>query len=236
MNVILGTVISMIGTMTGSLIGVSIRNPKKQFLGGLLGFAGGLMLSIVVFDLIPEAEKTFLFRNTVFFAILGIGIVAIFDSSSDKNDSIKSKSLKAAYLTAFGIMLHNFPEGIIMGCGFAAQKAVGLKMSLVIAVHDIPEGFAVAAPMIASNLKASKIILYSFITALPTAFGAILGFIIGESSGIFLNISLSMASGIMLYIVCGEMLPETTRTFDGITSTISVLAGIITGMVLIKYI
>ena len=33
-------------------------------------------------------------------------------------------------MAALGIMIHNFPEGIIMGCGFVAGGTLGIKMSI----------------------------------------------------------------------------------------------------------
>ena len=45
-----------------------------------------------------------------------------------------------------------------------------------------------------------------------------------------LGACLSFASGIMLYVVCGEMIPESSKLWDGVTSTIGILSGIIVGL------
>lgn len=231
--VILSAMISLIGTMLGASIGIIFKRPSKKLLGAILGFAAGLMLSIVVFDLIPESIEKWSFSGTIIFAIIGILIVMTVDNIIPVKDELGSH-YKVAFLTALGLMLHNFPEGIIMGCGFMAGKTLGLKMSLIIAVHDIPEGMAVSAPLMVSRVKVTKILFYVFITALPTALGAWLGIFVGSISKDVLGACLALASGIMLYVVCGELLPESSRVWHGLTTTIGVLLGILTGLIMIN--
>lgn len=230
--VLIGSVVSLIGTMTGALLGVIVKRPSNKLLGGIIGFAGGLMLAVVVFDLIPEALTKWNFVGTLVFCILGIIIIAIIDNKININSM--DKHAKVAFMAALGLMIHNFPEGIIMGCGFAAGGTLGIKMSIIIAIHDIPEGIAVSAPLIASRVRISKILFYTFITAFPTAIGTWIGAYIANISVNVLGACLSFASGIMLYVVCGEMIPESSKLWDGVTSTIGVLSGIMMGLFMVR--
>jgi ZIP family zinc transporter len=107
-------------------------------------------------------------------------------------------------------------------------------MAIIIAIHDIPEGIAVSAPLMASKVKVCKILFYAFITAFPTAIGTWVGAYIANISMNVLAACLSFASGIMLYVVCGEMIPESSKLWDGVTSTIGVLTGIIIGLIVVK--
>jgi Predicted divalent heavy-metal cations transporter len=218
--------------MVGASLGVIVKKPSNRFLGGIIGFAGGLMLSVVVFDLIPEAIIKWNFFGTLIFCIIGIIVIAIVDNKINLDNV--NKHTKVAFMAALGLMIHNFPEGIIMGCGFAAGGTLGMKMALIIAIHDIPEGIAVSAPLMASSVKVSKILFYAFITAFPTAIGTWVGAYIANISMNILGACLSFASGIMLYVVCGEMLPESSKLWDGITSTIGVLTGIIVGLAIVR--
>lgn len=224
--------ISLLGTMIGASIGVVIKNPSNKMLSGITGFAGGLMLSVVVFDLIPESIREWSFPFTVIFCILGMVLFIAIDYGFHFDNM--GGHLKVAAMASIALMLHNFPEGVIMGCGFAGGGTLGLKMALVIAIHDIPEGVAVSAPLMASRVKVKKILMYAFFTAVPTAFGAFAGAYVGGISKNVLGICLSLASGIMLYVVCGEMIPESNKLWDGIVSTIGILSGIIMGLVIIQ--
>ncbi|SHI44844.1 zinc transporter, ZIP family [Clostridium amylolyticum] len=234
--IILAMSISLIGTMIGASIGVIVRNPSKKLLGTIMGFAGGLMLAVVVFELIPEAiNKTNILFTVIFYSI-GIGIVMLIEKITEKKSMETGNYMKVAIITSLGLMLHNLPEGIIMGCGFLVEQNLGVQMSIIIALHDIPEGIAVTAPLMASNVKVGKIIIYAFLTALPTALGAALGVMTGKISDFYLGLSLALASGIMMYVVFGELIPESNKLWSGILNTLSVIIGLTLGFIMINLI
>ncbi|MDS1003159.1 ZIP family metal transporter [Clostridium sporogenes] len=230
--IVMGTIVSLAGTMIGAAIGVSLKNPSERLLSKLMGFSAGLMISIVIFDLIPEALNTWDYFGVLIFLLLGVLIVYFIDKNTNSIDINMHK--KVAFMTALGLILHNFPEGILMGVGFQAGSRLGLKMAIIISIHDIPEGIAVATPLIASKEKKSKTLFYVFLTAVPTLFGVFLGFYIANISKNFLSMLLSLASGIMIYVVCAEMIPESRNLGNKITSYFYMIVGIIAGLVIIK--
>ncbi|WP_050608328.1 ZIP family metal transporter [Clostridium niameyense] len=230
--ILIGGFVSLVGTVLGALIGVSIKNPSNKLLSKLVAFSGGLMMAIVVFDLIPEALKKWHFPGVVLFCILGIIIIMFVDNKTNSININEHK--KVAFLTSIGIMLHNFPEGIIMGCGFAAGNNLGIKMAIIIAIHDIPEGIAVAAPLIASKENVVKTFLYVVFTALPTCLGTFFGAFIVNISNLLLGMFISLAAGIMLYVVCMDMIPEAAYLGDKKISFIYGSIGVIIGLIIIN--
>ena len=63
------------GTGLGGLIGAMLQKDSKRVVSLLLSFAGGVMLSVVCFDLVTEAIETEMGVGTVVAAIaLGVGI------------------------------------------------------------------------------------------------------------------------------------------------------------------
>lgn len=228
--VILSSLISLIGTMSGATIGTFVKNPSKKFISCIMSFAGGLMLSVVVFDLMPEALNYSGFYYSLIFYLIGMGIIYFIEKATRNKDMYS----KMAFVTALGLMIHNLPEGVIMGCSILASKNLGIKMSIIIALHDVPEGLAVTVPLIADNKGLGKIFAYVFITALPTALGAIIGVLIGNVSELFLGMCLSIASGVMLYVVFGELLPKSNDLHSGIENTIGVLLGVTIGLILVN--
>ena len=229
--ILLGSVVSLTGTMAGASIGVLLRKPSNKLLGGILGFAGGVMMAVVVFDLIPESIEKWSFLGTIVYCILGIVTIMIVDNIFDTKNMFQNSHIKVAIMAALGLMLHNLPEGIIMGCGFVSGTTLGLEMSLIIAIHDIPEGIAISAPLMVSRVRIRKILLYAFFTAFPTAIGVWIGAYVGSISKNVLGACLAFASGIMLYVVYREMIPESSKLWEGITSTIGILAGMIVGLI-----
>ena len=72
---LLGLFFGTFGTTIGGIIGISFKNISNKILSFILEFAAGLMISIVCFDLVPEAlELTNL--STVFFGII-LGVVSM---------------------------------------------------------------------------------------------------------------------------------------------------------------
>ena len=66
----------------------------------------------------------------------------------------------------------------------------------------------VAVPLVAGGMKKWSATLITAVTGAPTILGAMLGFFLGTLSPVWLSVSLSFASGAMLYVVFGELLPE----------------------------
>lgn len=232
--VTLSAMISLIGTMIGASIGIFIRRPSKRLLGAIMGFAGGLMLAVIVFDLIPEAVYKSGLLNTLVFYAIGILSVMFLDNIFSSKKSSNGNYIKVAFITALGLMFHNLPEGVIMGVGFLAGENLGIKMSLIIAIHDIPEGIAVTAPLMACNVRINKILLYAFITAIPTALGAAFGVVAGSISNEILGYCLALASGIMMYVVFAELIPESNKLWRGNTNTLSILIGLTLGFIMVN--
>ncbi len=237
---IFSAVVSLIGTMVGAFIGVSLKNPTEKLLGIVLSVATGIIISIIFLELIPDAIDHIGFFKSLIVILIGIGIIYLIDQlikvASDKDDMAPTQinHTKVAILMALGLMMHNFPEGIIMGFGFVKGSGLGLKMSILISIHDIPEGIAIAAPLIAAGKKPYKILWYSFLVAFPTVIGAWMGIIMNTISTTFLGYSIAFASGIMIYVAFGQMLPESNELNKSYTNTMWIIVGIIFGFVMIN--
>jgi len=220
-KILIGCVVSQLGTMLGAIIGVFDNNPTDKYLGFLISISGGLMLSVVSFDLIPEGIRSISY--SMFYLILFVGILFMYlldvflgEESADK----------LALLTAISLSIHNFPEGVIMGIGFGSRTRLGLKMCFTIGIHDIPEGLAVAAPLYKKKRK--KAIIYAYLTSLTTPIGAIIGNKIALEKT-FLGLSYGLAAGIMLYVVIFEMLPQGFRMGKTKKTALGVLIGYLLG-------
>ena len=77
-------------------------------------------------------------------------------------------------------------------------------------------------------------VLITAATGIPTVIGAVIGYYIGTMSPIGLALSLSFASGAMLYVVLGELLPEAFLMFKSKLPALFVLIGMLLGFVLVN--
>ena len=145
----------------------------------------------------------------------------------------------AGMVMAAAIALHNVPEGMVIGASFArtAEQLLsnrgGLIMALVIGLHNIPEGMAVAVPLISGGMSKWHSVGVTALSGAPTILGALMGFLIGTISPTALVISLSFASGAMLYVVFGELLPESILMWKSKLPAALAILGLLTGLVII---
>lgn len=205
---IIGLFFGTFGTTLGGIIGVVIKKNSNKFLSFILSFASGLMMSIICFDLIPEALGISNILNVVAGIIIGIIMMIFCDLIVDKkfnNTKIikndKNTLLKTGIIVSIGLAIHNFPEGLAIGSGFEASIKLGLSLAIAICLHDIPEGVSMAVPMKNGGMKISKVIFYIILSGITTGIGAFFGAIIGSISEQIIAICLSFAAGAMLYIV-----------------------------------
>ena len=87
----IGLFFGTFGTTIGGIIGVISKRKSKKFLSFVLSLASGLMMSIISFDLVPEALKISNITNVLIGTILGIIMMIICDKVVEKYFTIKDK-------------------------------------------------------------------------------------------------------------------------------------------------
>lgn len=244
------------GTGLGGFAGILIPGSGRRLLSVVLEFSAGLMLAVVCFELLPEAFVQGGMTNTFLGVLSGIIVIILIDDiirrldifKPDKSSSFKKNSkripakngtgvrkwdadlLRTGFLMVIGIALHNFPEGFAVGSGFEASHSLGVLLTLVIAIHDVPEGIAMAFPMKAGGFSGAKVLMLSVLSGIPMGFGAFLGALLGNVSSKFIAACLGFAGGAMLYIVSGEIIPESKRLYSGRLPSIGNVLGILCGI------
>lgn len=232
---LLGLFFGTFGTTLGGIIGVIIKKKSNKFLSFILSFASGLMMSIICFDLIPEALEITSIVHVVLGIIFGIGLMIMCDLIVQNKFKNKSKItgntlLQTGIIVSIGLAIHNFPEGLAIGSGFESSIKLGLSLALAIAIHDIPEGISMAVPMKNGGMKISKVIYLVILSGVTTGIGAFFGAIIGSISQEVIAICLAFAAGAMLYIVSGELVPESNKLYKGRMTSLGNMIGFIIGI------
>ena len=262
----------VVGTGLGGLIGAMMQKDSNRTVSLLLSFAGGVMMSVVCFDLVVEAIETQAGILMVIAAIAA-GVAVIFGlnylidrktnpevphidenhpkTADDLDELIHSNHLEQHYarqdnkfalfvaglVMASAIALHNVPEGMTIGASYASNDGVmgsaALVLAVLIGLHNIPEGMAVSVPLISGGMAKGKAVLITACSGIPTILGALLGFLLGEIGPLGLCLSLGFASGAMLYVVFGEILPQAILMYHSKLPAFSAIAGILTGLFII---
>ena len=143
----------------------------------------------------------------------------------------------AGIVMASAIALHNVPEGMTIGASYAGNDGVmgkaALALAVLIGLHNIPEGMAVSVPLISGGMGKFKAVLITASSGIPTVLGALLGYALGEIGPVGLTISLGFASGAMLYVVFGEILPQAILMYHSKLPAFSAIMGILAGLLII---
>ena len=145
----------------------------------------------------------------------------------------------AGVVMACAIALHNIPEGMTIGASFAVSDnlmwGTGMIMAVLIGLHNIPDGMAVAVPLISGGTGRVRATLLTAACGLPTVLGAWLGFWLGDIGPLGLTMSLGFASGAMLYVVFGEIMPESYLIYRSKLPAFAVMVGLALGMFMIFF-
>nr|WP_326126990.1 ZIP family metal transporter [uncultured Oscillibacter sp.] len=229
------------GTGAGGLTACLFRRDSSRAVSLLLSFAAGVMTAVVCFDLLADAVSPDSGRLglTVPGILLGCGVTGVLSAWTERRSGTDRGLFLAGLVMAAAIALHNVPEGMVIGASFArgaanpASPRGGLVMAAVIGLHNIPEGMAVAVPLISGGMGRVRAAGTAALTGAPTVLGALLGFSLGTLGPAALTLALSFASGAMLYVVFGELLPESSLMWRGKAPALAAVLGIITGMVIV---
>ena len=111
------------------------------------------------------------------------------------------------YLIAIGIALHDLPEGFAIAAGYAVPGQLGLAIALAIGLHNLPEGMAVAVPLNMAGVSKWSIMGITVLVSLFTPLGTLIGLFLISFSQDFIALLLAMAGGAMFYLVVDELLP-----------------------------
>lgn len=206
-----------LATVVGAFLTLLVGRSTRRILAGILGFAAGIMLGVVVLDLLPSAWRLGGPLPFALGAVSGWGLIWLASRfwsgpqqrQGDGSPVSTSLSLvKLGYLVATGIAFHDLPEGIAIAAGYAAAPELGWLIALAIGLHNIPEGMAMAAPMVLGGQSAGRILATAALVSLVTPFGAFLGLLLVTITPHLIAYLLAFAGGTMSYIVIGELWPE----------------------------
>ena len=92
---------------------------------------------------------------------------------------------------------------------------------------------AVSVPLAAGGMGKVKATALTAVTGAPTILGAMLGYFLGSLSPVSLALSLSFASGAMLYVVFGELLPESILMWRSKAPAFAMLVGLLVGVIIL---
>jgi ZIP family zinc transporter len=238
LNILILSTVAALGAGLGGALAV-MRRPGRGIYGLLIGFACGIMLSVSFFELLGEAWEGVGHVLTVL--AFGAGTATIFALDvtlphifflPQERGKIDHSLRRAGLMTAVGVMLHNFPEGLAVAAGFLHSPSLGILMTIIIGLHNIPEGMAIAASLYGGGFSRLKSFKDSLLAGLAEPVGAMLSLAFLSAFEGLIFASLAFAAGVMIFLSLDELLPIAHRYGKEHYISIGLMAGLIASLLL----
>ncbi len=161
---VLSLVAGIVGTGLGGIIGVLLKNKGNKVMGRVLSFAGGVMVGVVTFEMLPEAVEYSKIKNSfeqsgilIAVSALVVGMLIIFglnkmldviENMRGTHKSIEELHHETKVIEANDALMEANACGDTAAVQAVDKKSLlkaGLIMLLAIAFHNLPEGMAIGA-------------------------------------------------------------------------------------------
>lgn len=212
------------------LLGIAITKKtkkKKELNLFATGMAFVVMMSMILFDIIPEIkenifafpEKTkwiFVFGLTIL-GILILKILDIFIPHHHHEHKEKEKNIKEhnehlfhiGFVTSISLMLHNILEGMSIYATSLTNFKTGILMTLAVSLHNLPLGIEISVGMESADTKKKTKQITMFLLTISSFLGGFFLFLIKEElPEIILASVICVTFGMLLYIALFELLKE----------------------------
>ncbi|QKV53161.1 ZIP family metal transporter [Comamonas antarctica] len=241
--------VAALATALGTLPVLLAQRPSERLQDTMFGFGAGVMLAACAFSLvIPGIDAVREAGGSAWTASVSVGTAILLGGlvllAMDKllphehfikgREGANAQQLRRTWLFVIAIALHNIPEGLAIGVGYAGNDEVvrANALAIGIAIQDVPEGFVVAAALLAAGYGRMLAVAIGMASGLVEPLGAVVGASIVGHSAVLLPWGLGFAAGAMLFVISHEIIPESHRKGHEVFATTGLMLGFVMMMVL----
>lgn len=230
---VLLAVVAVISTGLGGM--VALRSRDRLHL--VLGFAAGVMLGLVAFDLLPELFSlsdhnvggipVVMVAFAAGFLLLHFveRSVAMHTAHEGEYDAHHHRHPDVGLASALALTAHSFLDGLGIGLAFQVDAAVGYAVALAVIAHDFADGLNTVTIMRAhGNGRRRTLVLLAMDAAAPVL-GALATLVFSVSDQV-LALYLGAFAGFLLYLATADILPEAHARHPSRLTLVSTLGGV----------
>jgi zinc transporter, ZIP family len=230
--VVLFALCTVVSTSLGGL--AALRSGDRLHL--ILGFAGGVMLGLVAFDLIPEfftlSDMQFLGVPAAMVAFAaGFLVLHVVERAVALHAGHESEyeahhhTPGVGLASALALTAHSFLDGVGIGLAFQVNEAVGLAVAIAVVTHDFADGLNTVTVMRIHGNGRRRTLAMLAADALAPAVGAASTLFFSVSDAV-LALYLGAFAGFLLYLATADILPEAHARHPSRLTLVSTVAGL----------
>lgn len=213
-TVFAAAMLTALATGLGALPFLFLNSLDRYWMSIANATAGGLMFA-ATHSLVAEGVAISPER-----LILGmlIGLAAIVAAKHwlDDAEQLEFAALggldaRKAFLIVAVMTAHSFAEGVGVGVSFGGSGELATFITAAIAVHNIPEGLAIALVLVPRGTPVLVAALWAVFSSLPQPIAAVPAYLAVETFEPFLPVGFGIAAGAMIWMVFSELIPDANK-------------------------
>jgi ZIP family zinc transporter len=221
LTVFVAALVTALATGLGAVPFLFVRRMSRSWLGTSNALAAGFMAGASGGLLYQGAS--FGPGRTALGALAGVALLRAIrplfgtDHESLHLGSLRGADARKAFLIIAVMTAHSFTEGVGVGVSFGGGEALGLLITIAIAIHNIPEGLAISLVLVPRGARVWQSAWWSIFSSLPQPLMAVPAFAFVEAFEPLLPVGLGFAAGAMLWLVGTELVPDALEEVDART-------------------
>lgn len=206
-----------VATFLSTLIGGACALKYQHRLNLLMGFAAGVLLGVVGFDILPEIivqvrdygfnAQGIMIALVAGFLIFHVSEKLLLIHHGNEEQYVAHKHPQVGVLSALALAGHSFMDGVAIGLGFKVSSSVGVIVSFAVITHDFTDGLNTVTLMLHHDNSSRRTRHLLVLDAVAPVLGILATHFLAPSQH-FLALYLGFFAGFLLYIGASDILPE----------------------------
>lgn len=219
----------LLATITGGLIAVLIASwlaykVFAKYLHHMVSLSVGVLLSVALLHLLPEAFETGVGNAHVLFGLMLASLIGFFvlekiallrhshhhegDGHHHHKGHDRHEAGRGGMLILIGSSLHNLCDGVLIAAAFLTDPLLGVLTAASIIIHEVPHKLGDFVVLLNAGLRRRRAFALVLFTSLCSAVGGIIGYFVLQQAQDWTPYILVVAASSFLYISVADLMPQ----------------------------
>lgn len=211
LQIVLFCLIGGVASLIGAFLIINLKKKAGGLSNKLTSFAAGVLITVAVIDLLPEAFSVVPdIKLAAWSMLIGILLVFLMEKSGlwfHHHDGTHGHRPPISGIF-WGDALHNFIDGFAIGAAFLLSKEAGMLTALAVGLHELPKEMADFTIYLRSGYSNFKTIMFNLISSMVAVIGGVTVYLSRGWITNFEGYLLAMTAGMFLFIALADLIPE----------------------------